>query len=217
MTESLWDTFWRVSSIRGTTINFIDTPVIGKTSFLVPLYVLLVLAVASIFISRRLVQTEVKRHGAAKALLAAFVAAALLFSLRMDYGWYKIWQLDRKGGSLDSAIAADMQSVYNFAGNFKKNIPLTEKVRILTDDPYDRMVLKYDLLPIKVSTDANYIVVFSDNHVVFDTGRNMLREDENVVEKNVSLIASYEGKFFVFKKEKDTSKTRTEPKGRKKD
>lgn len=199
-------TFWDVSSIRGTTINFIDTPVIGGVPFLIPLYVLLALITAVIFLIARRNRAQVGGYAVARALIPAFAAAALLFALRMDYGWYKMWQLDRKGpppGSLDRGMAEDLRTAYAFVLDFKKTLPTSEKVRILTDDMYDRMVLKYYLLPIKVSGAANCIVVFSDNHVVFDPARNILLEDGTVVEKNVAPVASYEGRFFVFHREKD--------------
>lgn len=198
-------TFWDVSSIRGTTINFVDTPVIGSVSFLIPLYILLALIAAAIFFIVRRNRAQVRGNAVARALIPAFAAAALLFAIRMDYGWYKMWQLDRKGpppGSLDEGIAEDLRTAYSFVLDFKKTVPPAEKIRILTDDMYDRMVLKYYLLPVKVSGAANYIVVFSDNHVVFDPAGKILVQDGIVVEKNVALIASYEGKFFVFHKEK---------------
>ncbi|MGO9013541.1 MAG: hypothetical protein ACLQF0_01050 [Dissulfurispiraceae bacterium] len=204
-------TFWNVSSIKGTTINFIDTPVIGTASFLIPLYIFLFAIAAVMFLMMSRNHLQVKRHAVVRALLLAFVTAAVLFAARMDYGWYKMWQLDSKNpqGSLDESIAMDLRTVNSFVEAFKKAVPLSEKVAIITDDSYDRMVLKYYLLPIRISEDANDIIVFSNRHVVFDTGRNALLEDGNVVENNVSLVASYEGKFFIFRK-KDKDKNRTE-------
>ena len=211
-------TFWNVGSITGTTINFIDTPVIGKVSFLIPLYILLVFIAAVIFLIMRRDRTQVKRHAVVRALLLAFVTAAVLFALRMDYGWYKMWQLDRKGlspGSLDESISLTLRPIYSFARDFKMAMPSVEKLKIYTSDSYGNMVLKYYLLPIIVSEHANYIVIFSDNSAAFDPKQNMLLKDGNVAEKNVALAAAYEGKFFIFRKSEKRGEEMSAPSKRK--
>jgi hypothetical protein len=219
--SSSWEGFWTASTIKGTTINFIDTPFIGPIPFLIPLYLLLVLVAVAIFIVMtrdrpHIQQIEgslkknsrkghvdartrpqepnyrlpLKRQTVIKALLSASVAVATLFALRMDYGWYKLWQLDREvlsSRSLNERITLFHGPTYYFAEDLKRVVPPFEKVKIFTNDSYQEMVLRYYLLPIKVSENGNYIVVFRDN-MVFDPSRNMLLKDGNVVEKNVIFI-----------------------------
>jgi hypothetical protein len=212
------DDFWTTSPIQGTTINFINTPFIGPMSFLIPLYLLLVFVAVAIFIAitrnhphiqhaddrsrpqESSCRLPLKRQTVIKALLLASVTVATLFALRMDYGWYKLWQIDRgvlSSKSLNERIAFLHGPVYYFAENIKSVVPPFAKVKIFTDDLYQKMVLRYYLLPIQVSEKGNYIVVFSNN-MVFDPSRNMLLKDGTVVEENVIFIYGYGEQLFVF-------------------
>jgi len=230
-----WEGFWTASTINQTTINHIDTPFIGTISFLIPLYLLLVLIAIALFIvmtrdrphiqqiegslnknsckrhvdarsrpqeSIKSGEDQLQRRTVIKALLFASVAVATLFALRMDYGWYKLWQFDREvlsSRSLSERIALYQGATYYFAENLKRVVPPFEKVKIFTGDSYQKMLLVYYLLPINVSENGNYIVVFRDN-MVFDSSHNMLLKDGNIVEKNVILIYDYDEQFFVFRK-----------------
>ncbi len=213
MSGSVWRTFWDVSGVKGTTINFIDTPVIGTVSFLIPLYIFLFAIAGVLLLLIRRNRSQVKKYAFARALLLVFVTAAMSFALRMDYGWYKIWQTDRKSlspGSLDERITFIQWPVYSFAQKLKKTMPSVKKVKIYTDDLYGDIVLKYYLLPVTISENANYIIIFSHKSIVFDTTRNALLENGNIVEKNVALLVAYDGKFFVFKKQDKDQKNGTE-------
>jgi hypothetical protein len=143
-----------------------------------------------------------KRQTVTRALLYGFVVIATLFALRMDYGWYKLWQLERKdlqSISLNETIALFYGHTYYFAQELKRVVPSFEKVKIITNDSYQEMVLKYYLLPIQVSDNGNYIVVCSDA-MDFDPSHNILLKDGNIVQKNVALIYSYGRQFFIFRK-----------------
>jgi len=72
------------------------------------------------------------------ALLSAFVTAALLFAFRMDYGWYRFWQLDGDcppARSLNEYASLFPGTVNFFGRTFKMTVPSGEKVKIYTDDP----------------------------------------------------------------------------------
>ncbi len=210
MTGMMWSNFWRVGTIKGTTINFVDTPAIGATSFLIPLYIFLVLVAISILTFQKLHRNETNRHAITKSVLSAFVVGILLFTLRMDYGWYNIWQLNMKGPleSLDPDAAADMRGLHLLAQEIKQKVPLTQTIKILSDySYYDRMLLRYYLQPIKISDNPNYIILFNHKDMVFDSVQHVLfGKDRNIVENNLDFVTSYGDTFFLFKKKNTHAK-----------
>jgi hypothetical protein len=193
-----WKDFWQVSPIRGTTINFIETPFIGGISFLKCLYVFLLLTAVSLIVLLR----PVNRQSVLKAFLLSSLAAGILFALRMDYSWYAQWREDQEflsKQSLDERIMLlDGNLAYYFAQEIKKRLPADEKVRVFSGDDYFRMKFRYHLLPVRVSDNGNYIVVYRDK-IMFNPADNQLIIDEKVVSEHVLFVAAYLNEFFIFK------------------
>ncbi len=229
LSSDIWKSFWDVVPLSQTTINFIESPLIGTTSFLIPFYLFLISSAVLIFIVENLRHGDLqlgrsfkstshkrrsdlrtgpqgRRHhllqtivlSLMKTVILTCIAGGILFALRMDYGWYKLWEFDKEvlaPMSLDERIAFLEQARINlFAQWLRTNIPQNEQVRIITSNSYFRFVLKYYLLPVKSSENGNYIVVAGENYS-FDPAKHTLLQDRNIVEQNLVLISL--GREFI--------------------
>lgn len=230
--SSLWEKFWHVNPVRLATINQIDNPLIGGWPFLTPLYIIL----AAIFVIALMTRYRGKRPDSVPSgqdfhlpqgitwqtwlvihtLIVATVAAGSLFAFRMDYGWYKMWRLD-KGvtssrhadesvllfpKSLDENYASFQGTLYAFAQEFKKRTPAHTTVKIAAKDSFLNMALKYYLLPRRISEQEDYIIAFHES-ASYDPRRHVLLRNGTVIERNVSTVFSYRHSIFVLKKHRD--------------
>ncbi len=111
----------------------------------------------------------------------------------MDYNWYMQWLRDQKflaHKSLGERISMlGRGEAYYAAAILNKTVPSGEKVKILTGEDYFKTIIKYYLLPLKVSEQGRYILVYKDDAISFDQARGILQKNNEVVERNVSLIA----------------------------
>jgi hypothetical protein len=192
-----WGEFWSVPFASSTTVNFIETPLIGDYSFLAPLYVLLlVTAFCMVALQRPLTGRSV-----VKALLLSCVAAGALFAVRMDYAWYMQWRADRSSlgqRSFDERIsAADGTGAYDFAQGLKKVIPLDSTVKIYAGILEGK--IRYYLLPVKVSETAPYIAVFRDPAVSYDPIKKLLSRDHEIVARNIEWVTAFGKDGFLYK------------------
>jgi hypothetical protein len=230
--SSLWERFWYVSPIRLATINQIDNPLIGRAPFMTLIYIILaVIFVIYLITCYRgkqsdripgvqdvLLPQEVTWQTwlVIKSLILATVVAGGLFAFRMDYGWYKMWQLDkgvtssrhadknvmRFPRSLEKHFVIDLETIYDFAQEFKKRIPSNETVKLIASDSFSGTALKYYLLPRQISENENYIIVFNENYS-YDPRHHLLLKNGVVNERNVSVVFSYRHLLGVLKKNRD--------------
>lgn len=187
--EVYWGEFWSVPFASSTTVNFIETPLIGDYPFLAPLYVLL-LATAFCMVA---LQRPLTRRSVVKSLLLACVAAGALFAVRMDYAWYLQWRADRSSlgqRSFDERISrADGTGAYDFAQGLKKVLPLGSTIKIYAGILEGKV--RYYLLPVKVSETAPYIAVFKDPAVSYDPIKKLLSRDHQIVARDVELVTAF--------------------------
>ncbi len=192
-----WGEFWSVPFASSTTVNFIETPLIGDYSFLAPLYVLL-LVIAFCMIA---LQKPLTRRSVVKSLLLSCVAAGALFAVRMDYAWYMQWRADRSSlgqRSFNERVSrADGTGAYDFAQGLKKVIPLVSTVKIYAGILEGKV--RYYLLPVKVSENAPYIAVFRDPAVSYDPIKKLLSRDHEIVARNIELVTAFGKDGFLYK------------------
>ena len=192
-----WGEFWSVPFASSTTVNFIETPLIGDYSFLAPLYVLL-LVIAFCMIA---LQRPLTRRSVVKSLLLSCVAAGALFAVRMDYAWYMQWRADRSSlgqRSFNERVSrADGTGAYDFAQGLKKVIPLVSTVKIYAGILEGKV--RYYLLPVKVSENAPYIAVFRDPAVSYDPIKKLLSRDHEIVARNIELVTAFGKDGFLYK------------------
>jgi hypothetical protein len=192
-----WGEFWSVPFTSSTTVNFVDTPLIGDYPFLAPLYILLLVIVVCMVALLR----PVSRRSVVKALLLSCVAAGALFAVRMDYTWYMQWRADRSSlgqRSFDERISrVDGTGSYDFAQGLKKVIPPGATVRIYAGILEGKV--RYYLLPVKVSARAPYIAVFKDPAVSHDPVKKLLERNHEIVARNVQLITAIGKDGFLYK------------------
>jgi hypothetical protein len=178
-------------------VNFIDSPFVGSISFLALVYLFLILAAACVIVVLR----PVNAGNIMKAVVISFVAAGMLFALRMDYTWYMMWRLDSASlshKSLDERVSlVDGTGAYAFAEEVKKIIPSGENVRIYGGDV--AVKLKYYLLPLKVSDSGKYIAVCKGSMLTYDPSRKVLRGVDAVIANDVSLIKVFREDFSLYR------------------
>ncbi len=192
-----WGEFWSVPFTSSTTVNFVDTPLIGDYPFLAPLYIfLLVIVVFMVALLR-----PITRQSVVKSLLLSCVAAGALFAVRMDYTWYMQWRADLSSlgqRSFDERISrVDGTGAYDFAQGLKKVLPPDATVRIYAGILEGKV--KYYLLPVKVSARAQYIAVFKDPAVSHDPVKKLLERNHEIVARNVQLITAVGKDGFLYK------------------
>jgi hypothetical protein len=199
-----WGEFWSVPFASSTTVNFVETPLIGDYSFLAPLHVLL-LVIAFCMVA---LQRPVTRQSVVKSLLLSCVAAGALFAVRMDYTWYMQWRADRSSlgqRSFDERISrVDGTGAYDFAQGLKKVIPPGATVRIYAGILEGKAGIlegkvRYYLLPVKVSASAPYIAVFKDPAVSYDPVKKLLSREHEIVARNIQLITAFGKDGFLYK------------------
>ncbi len=192
-----WGDFWSASYPKASSVNFIETPPIGKISF--PAMVYLSLALFALLMI--LVRKGTDKGALMRSLVISFIAAGMLFALRMDYAWYTTWRLDRaslSGKDLDERISyVEGTGAYDFAQSIKKAIPSGETVKIYAGALDGK--LKYYLLPLMVSRWATYVVVFKDAAVSFDAAGNVLKKNNEIVANDVQLIRTFGKEGFLYR------------------
>jgi hypothetical protein len=192
-----WDEFWNVSYARATTVNFIDMPYVDDLSFLALLYIFMILSMICTVATLRAVNMNILR----KALIISFILAGILFALRMDYGWYMMWRLDKSTLShrtYDEKIAlVEASGTYEFAGMVKKLVPPDASVKIECGILAEKM--KYYLLPLLASSRGRYVVVCSDSGVTYDPGEKVLKKGKTVIADHAFLMQSLRKDFSLYR------------------
>lgn len=192
-----WIEFWNASYARAATVNFIDMPFVGEVSLLALLYIFIVLSMACTIAALRAVNMTALR----KALIISFTLAGILFALRMDYGWYWMWRLDRSTLSQrtyeERVALVDATGTYEFAAMVRKLIPPDASVRIECGTLAEK--IKYYLLPLKASERGRYVVVCSDSGITYDPDEKVLRRGEAVVADHAFFMQSMRKDFFLYR------------------
>jgi hypothetical protein len=192
-----WGEFWSVPFASSTTVNFIETPLIGDYSFMAPLYAfLLVIAFCMVALQRPLTKRSL-----VKSLLMSCLAAGVMFAVRMDYAWYMQWRADRSSlghRSFDERISrADGTGAYDFVQGLKNFLPPGSTIKIYAGILGGKV--RYYLLPVKVSETAPYIAVFRDPTVSYDPIRKLLSRDHEIVARNIELVTALGKDGFLYK------------------
>lgn len=192
-----WMEFWNAGYARAATVNFIDMPFVGKLSFVALLYIFIVLFTVCMIAALRTVSVTALR----KALITSFILGGILFALRMDYGWYMMWRLDRSTLSRRSyeerVELVDATGSYEFAGMVRKLIPPDASVRIECGTLAEK--IKYYLLPLKASDRGKYVIVCGDSGVAYDPAEKVLKRGEVVVADHVFLMQSLRKDFYLYR------------------
>jgi hypothetical protein len=192
-----WGEFWNVPFASSTTVNFIETPLIGDYSFLASLYVLLLVIAFCMVVLRR----PLTKRSVVKALLLSCLVAGALFAVRMDYAWYLQWRADRSSlghRSFNERISkADGTGAYDFAEGLKKVLPPGSTIKIYAGILEGKV--GYYLLPVKVSETAPYIAVFKDPAVSYDPIKKLLSRDHEIVARNIEMVTSFGKDGFLYK------------------
>jgi hypothetical protein len=210
-----WLAFLKPYYVNLNSINWIETPSIGLRSFLEYLYVcFLILAVCfAIFMKPR-------NFGAVmKSIVLSFTTVGIVFALRMDYNWWMELKKDvtlleksfdhRMRVIFDERVPALLNpedtllesgsSLYYTAKILKRIIPPDEKVRIYAGEEHSELKLKYYLLPILVSRNGNYVIVYHDENIVFDPSKKALKRNGKMIGRNVSLVVAFSKDIQVYR------------------
>ncbi len=199
---TLWNNFLKVSPIKGTTINFIDTPFIGRYTFVSVLYACFIVFCTFIFVIKAISHT--RKGGIRDAFIIASFVVFLLFALRMDYNWLVVFKDNYKRLSRlklpKRLLLLDPTGAYLITSQVKRVVKSNEKVELyLGDLSVFKRRYRYYLLPVKFTTkDGDYVLVVNDN-IKYDPKRHELTKEGVVIKKNVTLILSNGINIFLYK------------------
>lgn len=201
-----WGDFW-TPDLRKTPIAFVRTPNVGRFSFITVLYIVVSSCSALLYIYFR---SKNVSKPFLKALTFSFVFGGLLFTLRMDYNWARVWSDDiRKlhGSSINERLGGfygiyieNAPELLEFTNFIKSSIPPGEAVRpvVRRDGDYITLIMRYFLLPVKTSDKARYVWLFDEKNVHYYEERGSLLKEGQVILENVRLVGqSGPGYLFI--------------------
>jgi hypothetical protein len=154
-----------------------------------------------------------------KSIVLSFTTVGIVFALRMDYNWWMELKKDvtlleksfdhRMRVIFDERVPALLNpedtllesgsSLYYTAKILKRIIPPDEKVRIYAGEEHSELKLKYYLLPILVSRNGNYVIVYHDENIVFDPSKKALKRNGKMIGRNVSLVVAFSKDIQVYR------------------
>ncbi|MBI5642264.1 MAG: hypothetical protein HY954_02190 [Deltaproteobacteria bacterium] len=175
-----WGLFWKTDIIKGSTINYIETPYLGPLSlstlaFLIFIAVFIVL----ILVKRNFSGASLKKYG-----IVSFLIACAFFALRMDINWLAVLGRDFKvftNTDMNARIAATSGvDIKYFIDFVKKTIPEGEEIREIKIDQYDPAYTmtrlgNYYMLPVMASSRGRFIWVYYFTDASFDPEAGILR------------------------------------------
>lgn len=206
-----WRGFWDTGSIdiKVATVSNIDTPWFGPVNFIAALYVVGLLAAAGYIVLR----ARKRRPGtdlAGRALVAAFVAAGVIYAVRMDYNWLVSWGRDARAMSGKpvrerienrfAIITPAFPAFLDFMDFIRDNVPEGETVRPAARPQGDTVstLARYFLLPVRSGAGARFLWTFDDG-VVYDPASRALRKDDEVVAAPVTPYARFAPGAVVYR------------------
>ncbi len=167
----LFGEFWEPDFISGATVGFVTTPEAGGWSFLSMLYVFIVVAFLAVLLAYRVKGRPIEREKAPLVLVLIIIAAASLFTIRMDYNWLVIWRDDVKtlsGLDVDERIRRvnnhNFDTFLDFIAFVRESVPPGEPVRPATlgyDTPL-AAIARYYMLPLENSVKARFLWSYGD-------------------------------------------------------
>lgn len=174
-----WNEFWLTDVMRGTTMNYIEPP----SSGLLPFTLLLFLAAFMAFGLYLVIKKELSRPLIVRSSIYSFLFIWLIFALRMDYNWFRVFAGDVAAFSGRSAPERIKElngdDLYDFMEYVRKILPDGEQVRELAIDPkrsgfITNKLGNYYLLPSTVSRDGRFIWVYNLT-ASYDPGTGVLK------------------------------------------
>lgn len=175
-----WGEFWSTEIIKGSTINYIETPHIGPLSL--PALAFLISIAA--FIVLILVKRNFSAASLKKAGLVSFLIGCAFFALRMDLNWLALLGGDFKtftNPDMNVRIAATSGVDIKYFMDFvKKTVPEGEEIREVKIDQYDPAYTmtrlgNYYLLPVMTSSRGRFIWVYYFTDASYDAEAGILR------------------------------------------
>lgn len=201
-----WEEFWIVD-IGTQGINFIRSPTMAGISLISLFYVLIFTITLIAYAWLMIKKHENKYEMFLKTIFLSFIVSGTLFSLRMDYNWFRMWQGDfhlLAGMEVEERIKAvhgdRLDDFLDFIKYIKEKIPEGEKITpaIKGKTDYLAVLAKYYLLPeLKISERGRFFWVFNDN-VSYNPAEQCLYQGEHKILYPVRLVSAYKNNAAIF-------------------
>lgn len=194
----LWSNFWDPEIIKGSTIGFVDTPMLGSVPFISILYVIAAALFVCFFI---IMLSKGWEKALPRAIAISFAIAGGLYALRMDANWLNMWKEDfagYNGATEDERIArayfvysSDYAEFLDFLRFLEKTVPPGQTVRPAVKLENDVLAItgKYFIMPVLTSPNAKYLWAFKDQGLFYDPAEGTLLDNGKVVASRVRLSA----------------------------
>ena len=200
---------WRAETTTTEMINHIDGPRVAGLSFLVAAYIFtgfLFITVLAVFVIRKkslLKSTWVSGSMSPVfcAFILAFIVAATLFAVRMEYRWATLYgqdsavlSRDESGTRIFTLFSQKLPEFLRFMDYIKSVLPEGEAVRAATKGSgageYLRLA-RYRLLPVKSSEGADYIWSYNEPSVRYDESNMRLMDGGRVIASPVERVGVF--------------------------
>ncbi len=203
--------FWRPETTTTKMINYIEGPAVSGLSFLVAGYILtaiLFITAFIIFVTRKK-PLSVMSWGSPpfRAFVAAFVVAAALFAVRMEYRWAALYgqdsgllKDDASGTRIFTLFSQGLPEFLRFLDYVKATVPEGETVRAATNSSGEYLRLaRYRLLPVRSSEGAGYIWSYNDRGLFFDEAGMRLMDGARVIAAPVERVGRFGARGALYR------------------
>lgn len=185
--QNLKDGLIKEENIRQLTINSIistseyevRTPIMGRMTIPVVLYVFALIIFASIILLKRKLIIY-------RAFIISFVSIGFIYALRMDYNWFMLLKKDIftfSGKNITEIInILEGNDFFKFILFVKNNIPEDKTIRPVIESTEDYFIVKgkYYLLPIKTSNKAEFIWLYNREYNFDETTNTLTSGDISI-------------------------------------
>lgn len=196
MFDTFLDNLFSYPPITGVTINCVyNTPALRTA----------VLVVLSTAFAAGLVASQAKGRpflaALRRAVIIAFFAGGLAYSLHADLGWSQWLAADHNafaGRTTDQKLRALEGPLYDFVLESRKALQGDYRMPNDSSDNYLARRFEYFVLPLRMRADAPYIVVLGDREATFD-GKTRTYTRRGVVFRDVDLVLPFMSDAYILK------------------
>jgi len=202
----LWGELWEPEVVEGKTINNASTPKIASFSIVTLLYAfaIAITAATALFLAAR---KKLSAQTIIKAFVCSLIFAAFLLALRMDYNWALIWKDDYENiygravvERTKTAFSGDLNAQFDLVAFIKRRIPPGKTISpaSLKEGDFLDVLLRYYLLPVKISKNPDYVLVGFDKDVTYDPGTGVLLISGRAFPLKLKFFTSFDEQTKIF-------------------
>ncbi len=204
---AIWNEFWTPNIVLKDMVNSVDFPAIGSTSLVTAFYLFILILFIVLMAALIIKKGSFNKNAVVLAVTITFLAAASIFTMKMDYKFLRIWQRDLRIFSpmepdrrLTKFVEEDLNDFLDFLEFIKAELPEGETIRP-TAKAVDTLteLAQFRLLPIKTSNKAKYLWSYNEKDIHYKKKERQLMDGEKVIAVPVDLVSTYRNYGALYK------------------